>query len=117
MLPNASNFDYAAFGKAVAAALSPVQLVRVVPMHVLQAQLVDVGTTPLPLYTYSGQASIVLKAGPANSGTIYVGTGATVGAGDYPLAAGDLLQIDTDAELWTVASASDQLLHVIVGTY
>ena len=111
------NFDYQAFASAVSAALAPVQRVRVEPMHVIRDQLLAVPTaTAQCLYPVSGQQSIVVRAGRANTGTVYVGPDATVNAGtSWPLGAGETLQLDTDAELWVLASASGQTLHVIAG--
>ena len=111
------NFDYAALAKAVVLAVPPVTRVRVEPMHVLQAQLISVPTASAQcLYPVTGQQSIVVRAGRSNTGTVYVGPNSTVGAaGDWPLGAGETLQLDTDAELWVLASASGQILHVIAG--
>lgn len=112
-----TNFDYTAFGAAVAAALAPVQRVRVEPMHVVRDQLLSVPTAQaLCLYPVTNQQSIVVRAGRSNTGTVYIGPDSTVGAASsWPLGAGESLQLDTDAELWVLASASGQSLHVIAG--
>jgi hypothetical protein len=112
----AGNFDYAALAKAVALAVPPVSRVRVEPWHVLQHQQLDVADTlPVEVRPIGGQLGVILRADPANSGTVYVGTDAMVGAGDYPLAKGDTLTVSTDAALFLIASGSGQLVYVIAG--
>ena len=113
---NGGNFDYAAMAAAVAAAVPPVQAVRLVPMHVLRDQAISVGTgAVIQVHPVSGQQTISLQADPENTGTVYVGTSATVGAGDWPLGAGGTLALDSDASLFVIASAGNQILHIIAG--
>ena len=110
------NFDYQAFASAVAAALAPVQRVRVEPWHTLQTSELEVGGTQAQaLYPIAGQLGLILRADAANSGSVYVGSQSAVNATDYALAKGDTLTLGTDACVWVIGSTSGQLLHVIAG--
>ncbi len=112
----AGNFDYAALAKAVVLAVPPVSRVRVEPWHVLQHRQLVVGNTlPVEVWPMSGQLGLTFRADPGNSGTVYVGTDALVGSGDYPLAKGDTLTLTTDAVVYLFASAAGQLVYVIAG--
>lgn len=114
--PDGSNFDYAAFARAVVAAVPLVTRVRVEPWHVLQAQAIEPSNTlASEIHPLNGQEGIILRADAGNSGSVYVGTNSMVGTSDYALAKGETLTLTTDASVWLLGSTTGQLVHVIVG--
>jgi hypothetical protein len=74
-----------------------------------------VGTTAASVISANGSRQAVgFKADPANSGTIYLETdsGVTTGNG-FPLAAGETAVLHVTGEVYAIASAAGQTLHVL----